>query len=71
MLLLEAHSRGAVWVIVGEVGGSSVLRVLQTHAQPPDADSSVHLVEEKRGSRPDPTKPSRVSTQTSAREIQI
>lgn len=43
LLLLEAGASGAVWVIVGEVGGASVLRVFQAHVQAADADSSVDL----------------------------
>lgn len=45
MLLLKTNACRAIWVIMGEVGGSFILRMFQTHVQPSDANSSVHLAE--------------------------
>lgn len=61
LLLLKTSSRRAVWVIVGEVGGAFVLRVFQAHVQPSDADSSVHLVEQEKGTERVNTGPKRPS----------
>lgn len=61
LLLLKTNSCRAVWVIVGEVRGSFVLRVFQTHVLPSDADSSVHLVEQRKGTERVDTGPKRPS----------
>lgn len=54
--------------------GSFVLRVFQTHVQPSDADSSVHLAEQRKGTETVDTGPKdhlEFSMQTSAIEIQV
>lgn len=45
LLLLKTNACRAVGVIMGEVGGSFILRVFQTHFQPSNANSSVYLAE--------------------------
>lgn len=50
LFLLKTNACGAVWVVMGEVGGSFILRMFQTHAQPSDANSSVHLAEQSKHS---------------------